>query len=121
MYDGRSTVIVRDIVEKLDMKAVSGGEALNRTVTGGYSSDLLSCAMARAKTGNIWITLQAHPNVVAVATLLDLSAVIITEGTQVSGDVIAKANEEGIALLCTTWSTFHVAAELARLGIEAQE
>ena len=114
-------MIVREIVEKLCLKAVSGDEALNRTVTGGYSADLLSCAMARAKTGNVWITLQAHPNIVAVATLLDLPAVIITEGTPVSGDVIAKANEEGIALLCTTWSTFHVVAELARLGVKAQE
>jgi len=114
-------VIVRDIVEKLGLKVVAGSKALGRTVTGGYSADLLSCVMARAKTGNVWSTLQVHPNVVAVAMLLELSAVIITEGALVSSDVIAKADAEGIALLWTPWTTFHVVAELAHLGIEAQE
>jgi len=77
--------------------------------------------MARAKAGNVWATLQAHPNVIAVAALLELAAVIVTEGAPVPGEVIAKANAEGIALLSTPHTTFWIAGELARLGVTAQE
>ena len=65
---------VQDIIKQLNLSIVTGAD-LDRPVTGGYASDLLSCVMAGAKTGNVWITLQAHPNVVAVASLLELSAV----------------------------------------------
>ena len=50
--------------------------------TGGYSSDLLSCVMAGARKGHLWITLQAHLNVVAVAALNEVAAIIITENAQ---------------------------------------
>jgi len=114
-------VIVREIVQALDLKVVAGSAAQSRAITGGYCADMLSCVMARAKAGNVWATLQAHPNVIAVATLLELAAVIVTEGAPVPGEVIAKANAEGIALLSTPHTTFWVAGELTRLGVKAQE
>ena len=71
---------VAEIVSALEVQVAAGGTSLHREVTGGYASDLLSCVMAGAKAGNVWVTLQAHLNVIAVAELLDLSCVIITEG-----------------------------------------
>lgn len=114
-------MIVREIVQALDLKVVAGATALSREIAGGYAADLLSCVMARAKSGNVWATLQAHPNVVAVASLLELAAVIVTEGAPIADDVIAKADAEGIALLWTSHTTFWVVGELARLGVKAQE
>ncbi len=114
-------MIVREIVQALDLKVIAGSVELNREITGGYCADLLSCVMARAKAGNVWATLQAHPNVIAVAMLLELAAVIVTEGAPAPAEVIAKANAEGVALLSTPHTTFWVAAELARLGVRAQE
>lgn len=111
----------RDLVRTLDLILIAGEDALDRKITGGYCADMLSCVMARAKAGNVWITLQAHPNVIAVATLLELAAVIVTEGAQIPREVIAKANEEKIPLLATPHTTFWVAGELNRLGIKAQE
>ena len=114
-------MIVNDIVRALNLQVVAGAAALSREITGGYSADLLSCVMARAKAGNAWVTLQAHPNVIAVATLLELAAVIVTEGAPIPDDVKAKADAEGIALLATPHTTFWVVGGLARLGIQAQE
>jgi predicted transcriptional regulator len=114
-------VRVHEMVEALDFELIAGGRGADREITGGYAADLLSCVMARAKVGNVWATLQAHPNVVAVATLLDLAGVIITEGAPVGEDVIAKANDEGTPLLSTPHTTFWVVRELARLGVQAQE
>jgi predicted transcriptional regulator len=114
-------VIVREIVQALDLKVVAGSQALSHEITGGYSADLLSCVMARAKTGNVWATLQAHPNVVAVAALLELAAVIVTEGALIPDDVIAKAETEGVALLSTPHTSFWIDSQLARLGVKALE
>jgi len=114
-------VIVQEIAQALNLKIVAGQAALNRNVTGGYSADLLSCVMARAKAGNVWVTLQAHPNVLAVALLLEMAAVIVTEGAPVPNDVIAKANAENIAILTTPRTTFWVVSALAKLGVPAQE
>ena len=85
--------------------------------TGGYSSDLLSCVMAGAKKGHLWITLQAHLNIVAVAALNDVAAIIITENAQPDAASIAKANQQGIVLLSTPRSTYEVNGMLWELGI----
>lgn len=83
----------------------------------GYTSDLLSCVMAGAKHGSIWVTLQAHINIVAVAALLEVSAVIITEGAMPEEETIAKANSEGITLLSSSENSFHVVGKLWQLGL----
>lgn len=89
-------------------------------ISGGYASDLLSCVMARARAGNIWLTLQTHANVVAVASLLELAGVIITEcsdQSKIDADTIAKARAENIALFATPLTTYTTAARLARAGV----
>jgi predicted transcriptional regulator len=73
--------------------------------------------MAGAKHQNLWVTLQAHINIVAVAALLDLTAVIITEGAQPDPAVIAKANQEGLTLLSTHQTSYTVAGQLWEMGL----
>jgi hypothetical protein len=107
---------LREIVQQLELDLLTGAEA-DPQITGGYASDLLSCAMAGAKAGNVWVTLQAHPNVVAVASLLELSAVIVTEGIDPDPETISKAEQTSVTLLSTPKDTFTVAGELAALGI----
>jgi hypothetical protein len=85
--------------------------------TSGYSSDLLSCVMAGAKKGSLWITLQAHLNIVAVAALNEVAAVIITENAQPDAATIAKANQEGVILFSTLQSTYEVNGKLWEMGI----
>ena len=64
------------------------------------------------------MTLQSHNNIVAVAALLELSAVIITEGAVPDPDTIARANEEGITLLATNDFTYPVVGKLWELGLK---
>ena len=85
--------------------------------TGGYSSDLLSCVMAGAKKGHLWITLQAHLNIVAVAALNEVGAVIITENAQPDAASILKANEQGVILLSTPQTSYEINGRLWELGI----
>ncbi len=114
---------LQDIITKLDLKTLSSVEkdlSSNKPAC-GYSSDLLSCVMAGAPKKSIWITLQAHGNIIAVATLLDLSAVIITEGAIPDETTIEKANEEGVVLLSTSLPTYAVVGQLWEMGLRTSD
>jgi predicted transcriptional regulator len=77
--------------------------------------------MAKARQGNIWVTLQSHLNIVAVAALLQLAGIIITEGMQPDAATLEKAGAEGIPILTTPHTTFTIVSQLAKLGIQATE
>jgi predicted transcriptional regulator len=106
-----------EIASKLSLTAQTARGKLDTEVTGGYASDLLSCVMAKARKGNVWVTLQAHLNIVAVAALLELAGIIVTEGASLDPATLQKADEEGIPILTTPCTTFAVVAMLAQLGI----
>ena len=110
-------VTVADIVKHLGLTVVTKRASLAATISGGYTADLLSCVMAKAQPGNLWVTLQAHPNVIAVASLLNLSGVVITEGNSVDQPTIEKADQEGIPLLTTPLTSYSVVEHLSALGI----
>ncbi len=113
-------MIVRDLVDKLDLQVVAGEGRLDRAVTGGYVGDLLSCVMAGAAAGNVWVTVQGHSNVVAVATLVGISGVVVTEGATIEPAVLERANQEGIPILSCTRPSFELVAAMADLGIKGQ-
>jgi predicted transcriptional regulator len=108
---------LEEVVRRLALDVCAGSERLDRTVTGGYACDLLSYVMARAREGNLWITVQGHPNVVAVASLVGLAGVIVTEGAKVDRATIEKANQEGIPIMTTPHTTFTIACRLCEMGV----
>jgi hypothetical protein len=113
---------LQDVINSLELKPLTkSGNFSEITPTCGYASDLLSCVMAGAKKRSLWVTLQSHGNIVAVATLLELSAVIITEGSQPDPATIEKADEEGVILLGTDKSSFFIIGKLWELGFRCQE
>ena len=71
---------LQELVQRLELIVRSANNELEHEVTGGYASDLLSDVMANSKPGNIWITIQIHPNIIAVATLKELTGIIISNG-----------------------------------------
>jgi predicted transcriptional regulator len=108
---------LREVAEKLGMKPTSAQSKLSREITGGYVSDLLSDVMANAKAGNAWVTLQVHQNIVAVAALKELAAIIIVGGRQPEKQALAKAEEENVPILLTELPAFEVVGRLYQMGI----
>jgi predicted transcriptional regulator len=101
-----------EIVKVLGLKVYAGKDALSKQITGGYVSDLLSDVMGNAKEGQIWITLQTHKNILAVASLKDLSAIILVKGLKPDQDTLEKSEEEGVPVLGTDLDTFTVCGKL---------
>ena len=112
---------VRDVVAKLELKVLTEGEGLGREITGVYASDLLSDVIAHSQAGNLWITLQTHPNIIAVATLKELTAIILVNARTPDEDTLAKGREEKTVLLSSRLPTFELAGQLYELGIRRAE
>ncbi|MGE4288033.1 MAG: DRTGG domain-containing protein [Salinivirgaceae bacterium] len=106
---------VNDILSKLNLSVLGGEQGLTKEITGAYTCDLLSDVMGNVDDGNIWITLQTHKNVMAIASLRDLSAVILVKGLQPDADMLEKANEEGIPVLSTKEQAFEISGKLFQL------
>jgi predicted transcriptional regulator len=103
---------VSEISEKLNLKVLSGNDGCNKNVDGAYVSDLLSDVMGNATEGQIWITLQTHKNIMAIASLKELAAVILVKGLLPAKDCELQSNVEHIPILSTDLETFEIAGKL---------
>ena len=107
---------VKKIVNELDLEIIVEGD-LTREVEGGYCCDLLSNVMARAEKNDIWLTLQGHQNIIAVASLADVSAILIVEDFDVEPATIEKAESEGINILRSSATAYQLSGQLFKLGV----
>ncbi|MGA2667872.1 MAG: serine kinase [Ignavibacteria bacterium] len=101
----------------MDLQKVTYFEGGSNEITGAYTSDLLSDVIAHSQKGFIWVTLQTHVNIVAVASLKELVAIIIVLNKEVDSDTIEKANSEKIIILKTSMNAYEVSGKLYELGI----
>ena len=84
-------------------------------VTGGYAGDLLSWVMGRAKAGDVWVTIMTNRNIMAVATLAGVSAVVVTEHAEIDEEIVKLAEEQDINLLRSAQPTFETACAVGKL------
>jgi len=112
---------LNDLVKEFGLEVKSGSGRLDREVTGGYVSDLLSDVLAHADEGSVWVTLHIHHNIVAVASHKDIAGIILVQGRQPEGDAVAKAEEEGIPILVSGLSAFELVGRLYKAGIRGAE
>jgi len=102
---------VNAIAEKLGLKIVVKGD-VSKGVSGCYVSDLLSDVMAHSKDNELWITLQTHPNIVAVAVIKGIAALVLTNGRSPESETMKKAEAEKVTILMSPDTTFELAGRL---------
>jgi hypothetical protein len=112
---------LREVIDSLRLQVLTDGAGLDRDVTGGYACDLLSVVMGRSQTGQVWVTRQSHANVVAVASLKELAAVVLADGVTADPETLAKASEEKVVVLGSTLPAFELVGRLYQLGIRGSE
>jgi predicted transcriptional regulator len=110
-------MIVADLVQQFDLSVAAGEAGVHREVAGGYCGDLLSEIMANAPIGCVWLTIQGHQNIVAVAVLREMAAIVITGGQQPDETTLEKANQEGIPVLLWAASAYDLAGRLYAAGV----
>ncbi|MBN1296768.1 serine kinase [bacterium] len=108
---------LRKIVDALGLTVIHAGHGLDREIGGGYAGDLLSDVIASGKKGDLWITIQVHENIIAVAVLKDLAAIVLAKNSRPLEETLASAREEGVILLSSSMTTFEIVTCLAQLGL----
>jgi serine kinase of HPr protein (carbohydrate metabolism regulator) len=106
---------LKEIIDKLNLQALTAKDNLEKDVSGGYTSDLLSDVIANSREGNLWITLQTHQNIIAVAKLKDLAGIIIVNNRHPEEETMKKAEDEKIPLFTTGDSAFKTSGKLYQL------
>ncbi len=107
-----------DLAALLELKVFTTGIALDRPVLGGYSSDLLSDVIGHGRKGDVWVTMQVHPNIIAVAVLKDLAGIVLVNGREPAPETIEQALRERVPLLGASAGAFEVAGKLFGMGVK---
>lgn len=106
-----------DIVKSFNLQVECGEEFLDKEVLGGYVSDLLSDVMAYAKKGDIWITRQVHPNIVAVAIIRMMPGIIIVNNFKPEEETVKKAITKKMPIMTSDLPAFELVGRLYQMGI----
>lgn len=106
---------VSELVKELDLKVFCGRDSLDKEITGGYTCDLLSDVMGHIEEGMVWITMQTHQNILAVATLKDAAAIIIVNDSEPEEETLEKGREEEFPVLGTSLSAFDISGKIYQL------
>ena len=103
---------VKELVDRQIFRVVNLGEELDREVTKVFCCDLLSIAMGIAPADGAWVTVMGHVNTIAVATLADVSCVIMAEEVSLDEVARARAKEQGVTVLATEEPVFEAALKV---------
>ncbi len=107
-----------ELAARLDLKIFTAGVALDKPVLGGYASDLLSDVIGHGRKSDLWLTMQVHPNIVAVAVLKDLAGIVLVNGREPAGETLERAVRENVPILGARSGTFDLAGRLYGLGLK---
>jgi len=108
---------VNDLAERCGLQVAAGAKGLARRVKDGYCGDLLSEVMANAPEDCVWLTVQGHQNIVAVAVLREMAAIIVTGGQTPDDETLQKASQEEIPILLGSDSAYQLAGRLYAMGV----
>ncbi len=103
---------VKELIDRQIFRVVNLGEELDREVTKVFCCDLLSIAMGKAPADGAWVTVMGNVNTIAVATLADVSCVIMAEEVSLDEVARARAKEQGVTVLATEEPVFEAALKV---------
>jgi hypothetical protein len=112
----KESMTAYELAQRVGFEIRAGeAEAKNREVSGVYTCDLLSHAMAKVKQGDIWITVHTNLNVVAVASLTDAACVLIPESIEIEQQSLERAMEKEVVFLSCPWSAARACHEVLKI------
>jgi len=107
-----------ELVEQMDLKVYAGRNEPARPISGGYASDLLSDVLAHGQKDQLWVTLQIHPNIIAVAAFKELAAIVLVNGRGPAAETVELAQKEGVSIIGTPLTAFEFIGRVYGLGIQ---
>ena len=110
-------MLMTEVIKELELTVLADTGDMNLPVSGGYASDLLSHVMGQDQAVQVLITMQGHQNIIAVASLVGLVAVVVAGGIEPEQQTIVKAKEQEVILCKTSLSVYEATGRLYRLSL----
>lgn len=107
-------MFVRELAEQCGWRLLAGSEGTEAVAKGCYVGDLLSWVMARARSGDVYVTVMGNVNAVAVAVLTDAAAIVLTEDAPFDDDAALRAEQQGIAVYTCSENSYETAVRISR-------
>ncbi len=104
---------IHELAERLGWKQLTESDGADREALGCYCGDLLSWVMGRAKADDVWLTVMGNINAIAVATLADVSAIVLVEDAALDADALKRANQQEVAIYTTSLPAYETALQVA--------
>jgi len=104
---------IQILAEKLGWKLLTESTGADREALGCYCGDLLSWVMGRAKADDVWLTVMGNINAIAVATLADVSAIVLVESAALDAEALMRANQQEVAIYATELPAYETALQVA--------
>ncbi len=109
---------LREIAELLGAGNISaGGGSDEKTVSNAYASDLMSDVLAFCSPGSLLLTGLTNAQVVRIAQMLDMPAVVFVRGKIPLEETVGLAKEAGIPILLTKYSLYEACGILYARGL----
>jgi len=105
------------VQEILDAEVIAGEEKLDMEVKTAFGADLMSDVLAFAKAGSMLLTGLTNTQVVRIANVLDIAAIIIVRGKKLPTETLELAKGLQIPILATKYILFETAGRLYAKGI----
>ena len=112
---------VKDLAKGLSLKNWTPDLNLEKSITGGYASDMLSWVMGQAKSGSVWITIMSNHNVAAVALMADVACVVLTENVEPDEALLTQAKTRELPLFTSPLTTYEFSCCLNEFLANKQE
>lgn len=106
---------VKKLADKLDLKQLGAADGSDRDADSVYTCDLLSLVMGKAPMDCAWLTVMGNINAVAVATLADISCIILCHGVPMDEEGLKKANEQQVAVYQSNAPVYETAKKIDEL------
>ena len=110
-------MILSELIAKFGLTIYAPPADERVEVAHGYASDLLSYVIANAGKDSLWVTMQIHVNIIAVAALKDVAAIVVVSSHRPAEETIATAKQKGVCVLGTGMTTFETCGRFYAAGI----
>ena len=122
MNSGRGDIMppsikLNKIIDNLQLSILVEGN-LETDIKGGYTGDLLSDVMVNSDASQIWVTIQTHINIIAIAILKELTVIILTQGKNPDPETVEKVKTEKVTILSTPLPKLEIVGRLYQVGIK---
>jgi predicted transcriptional regulator len=106
------------IVEIVNGRVICGEEKLRRTVTYGFSSDLMSDVLTINIEDLMLITGLTNPQTIRTAEMADIEFILFVRNKKITPEMIKLAKENDMVLIVTGYSLFRTSGLLYNAGLK---